>query len=94
MPFLGAISKYVTIYSNPDTSIFEKRIEFGKIKSQFYDYVVNVPVDRGQTGIPFDSDKEFGFYVVELNSNSPFYSYSETDFSINTGYQSVQTINL
>jgi hypothetical protein len=56
--------------------------------------VVNVPVDRGQTGIPFDSDKEFGFYVVELNSNSPFYSYSETDFSINTGYQSVQTINL
>lgn len=86
--------KFISIYSNNNTTIFEKRLEFGKIKSKFYDYVVNIPIQRGEKAISFDSDKINGFYLVELETYSPFYPYSESNFLINTGYQPIQTVNI
>lgn len=86
--------KFVVIYRSPLLSIFEKRLEFAKLKSQFYEFVVNVPVPRGQErqGIAFDSEKNLGFYLVELGKASAFYAYSPTDFMQNTGYQEVKNI--
>jgi CRISPR-associated endonuclease/helicase Cas3 len=84
--------EYLDIYKNSDSTIFEKRLEFGKIKSRFYDYVVNIPVPRGERTIAFDYDKENGFYLIELESTSPFYPYSDHNFLENIGYQDVKSI--
>jgi CRISPR-associated endonuclease/helicase Cas3 len=86
--------EFVQIYTGANTNIFQKRLEFAKIKSRFYEYVVNVPVARGKEneGIAFDSEKRLGFYLVELGRKSHFYSYSPTDFLQNTGYKEVKNI--
>lgn len=85
---------FVNIYQNPTLNIFEKRLEFSKLKSKFYEYVVNVPVPRGQEqqGIAFDSEKSFGFYLVEFGKPSVFYPYDPCDFLQNTGYKEVKNI--
>lgn len=84
--------QFLEIYNNMQTSIFEKRLEFARIKSEFYNYVVNVPVPVGQKLISFDSDKSYGFYLVELNKPTPFYCYSPDNFLENIGYTEVDTI--
>lgn len=84
--------RFLEIYNNTQTSIFEKRLEFARIKSEFYNYVVNVPVPFGQKSISFDSEKPYGFYLVELNKPTPFYSYSPDNFLENIGYTEVDNI--
>ena len=84
--------KFVQIYMNSNTNIFEKRIAFAKIKSHFYDYVVNVPFSEKYNGIAFDSEKQLGFYLVEFGKKSNFYSYNENDFLKNIGYKEVKNI--
>lgn len=81
-------NKYVEIYSDDSLNQFEKKLKFSKIKSQFYDFVINVPVPFNSNNgtIAFDSEKEFGFYVSKLNEPSQFYDYSANKYSDNTGY--------
>jgi CRISPR-associated endonuclease/helicase Cas3 len=85
-------NEYCTIYNNPDLSIFDKRLTFGKIKARFYDFVVNVPVYTPGLPIDFDSEKVLGFYLVRLGKPTPFYPYSEINFLMNTGYRTVRTV--
>lgn len=84
--------EFVQIYTDSTTNIFEKRLEFAKIKARFYEYVVNVPLSDKLKRIAFDSEKCFGFYLVELGKSSSFYSYSPIDFLQNTGYKEVKNI--
>jgi CRISPR-associated endonuclease/helicase Cas3 len=85
---------YVRIYANNDLSIFEKRMAFAEIKSTFYDFVISVPLKRGEKQISFDREKTFGFYVSYLNNPSAYYSYDFDNISYNTGYQEIQHLVL
>ncbi len=79
-------NKFVSIYSDDSLNQFEKKLEFSKIKPQFYDYVINVTIPFDKENISFDSEKELGFYVSKLNDPSQFYDYLENNFEENTGY--------
>ena len=78
--------KYTEIYSKTDLKPWERKAEFSSIKSEFYDFVINVPVQFDQSQIDFDSAKKFNFYVSEYENPSRNYSYSEDDYSQNMGY--------
>ena len=78
--------KYVEIYTKQDIKPWEKEKEFSKIKSIFYDYVINVPIPYNRETIIFDSEKKFDFYVSEYENPSINYMYSENDYTKNTGY--------
>lgn len=80
--------QYVAIYSQEGLTPWERRSRFAGFKSQFYDYVINVPVPYNQASIDFDSAKELGFYLSSLESPSKLYNYNEEDYSMNTGYVS------
>ncbi len=82
--------KYVDIYSRNDLKQWEREAEFSSIKSEFYDFVINVPVPFDSTQIDFDSEKRFNFYVSELENQSKNYCYSNNDFSKNIGYVASQ----
>jgi hypothetical protein len=62
------------------------------IKSEFYDYVINVPIPWNGNSIVFDSGKEFNFYVSKLEIPSINYKYSSKDFSQNIGYIDIKEI--
>lgn len=85
--------QYAAIWQNSVLDIFGKKQEFAKIKSIFYDYVINVPIPNNKSHIDFDSEPVFGFHLSELESPSIFYSYDEDDFSVNTGYQEVNVLS-
>lgn len=78
--------KYVELYSTDGLTPWELKARFAVFKSQFYDYVINVPVKYDQASIDFDSAKALGFYVSPLDYPSAFYNYCEEDSSVNTGY--------
>ncbi len=78
--------QYVDICNNESLSFFEKREAFGKIKSRFYNYVINVSVPYDSDRIDFDREKKFNFYVSELENPSSNYNHSENNFRHNTGY--------
>lgn len=82
--------KYVDIYSRKYLKQWEREAEFSSIKSEFYDFVINVPVPYNSNQIDFDSEKQFNFYVSELENQSQNYLYSKNDFSLNIGYVSIQ----
>ncbi|UBM60789.1 CRISPR-associated helicase Cas3' [Marinilongibacter aquaticus] len=86
-----AWESYVSIYTK-DIPSYLKKQEFSKIKSVFYDYVINVPVKRNEQEISFDSPKTMGFYVSEYKKPSAFYKYHPTDFKQNIGYSEPLTI--
>lgn len=77
---------YVDIYSRKELKQWEREAEFSSIKSEFYDFVINVPVPFNSTQIDFDSVKQFNFYVSEYGNSSRNYSYSGVDYSQNIGY--------
>ena len=83
---------FVRIYSNSETDIFRKRQDFSKIKSDFYDFVINVPIPYKQNQINIDSEKIYGFYYIDPRAGSNFYTYDSSNFSENTGYHSDETI--
>ena len=78
--------QFIQIYSNEDLKPWEKKEKFSVIKSKFYDYVINVPIPWGEEHISFDSEKQYNFYVSELNNPSRFYKYSKSDTKKNVGY--------
>ena len=79
-------NRYVDIYSRKDLKQWEREAEFSSIKSEFYDFVINVPIPFDSTQIDFDSEKHFNFYVSELENQSRNYCYFNNDFSQNIGY--------
>jgi CRISPR-associated endonuclease/helicase Cas3 len=85
--------QYVNIWESPMLDSFQKKQEFSKIKSAFYDYVINVPIPRDRKSIDFDDELTFGFYVSKLENPTRFYSYDEADLSMNTGYQEINTLS-
>jgi len=85
--------QYVDIWEDPTLDIFQKKQEFAKIKSTFYDFVINVPVPYNKKTIDFDDEQIRGFYVSKLEKPSVFYSYDEDNLSQNTGYQEVSTLS-
>ncbi len=78
--------KYTEIYNSQELSIFEKKEKFSLIKSEFYDYVINVPVPWNKEHIVFDSEPEHHFYVSKLDAPSICYHYDPSDFRKNIGY--------
>jgi CRISPR-associated endonuclease/helicase Cas3 len=66
---------------------YEKKKEFGLIKAVFYDFVINVPVKEKERINIFNKEPEFGFYVWDPEMDDQFYSYSPTNFRLNTGFQ-------
>ncbi len=78
--------KYVEIYSKTDLKPWERKSEFSIIKSEFYDYVINVPIPWDADCISFDSEKQYNFYVSDFENPSQNYKYSKTDFTQNKGY--------
>lgn len=85
--------QYLNIWDRPSLSVYERKQEFAKIKSVFYDYVINVPVPKDKTSINFDNEQIYGFYVSTLEKPSKFYNYNEQDLSVNTGYQEIHTLS-
>ena len=84
---------YLQIWENPFLDIFQKKHEFSKIKSTFYDFVINVPVPRDKKDIDFDNEKMHGFYLSLFEAPSKFYNYDVNDYSANTGYQQINTLS-
>lgn len=84
--------EYVNIYSSNHLKPWERDAQFSKIKSDFYDFVINVPIPDGHDSIDFDSEKEYNFYVSKLKYPSLFYQYSESDFRKNIGYKTGKEI--
>ena len=78
--------EYVRLYLTEGLKPWEKKEKFSKIKPEFYDFVINVPIPWGRESIVFDSEKQYGFYVSKLGSPSVNYSYSKEDPALNTGY--------
>ncbi|WP_423130177.1 CRISPR-associated helicase Cas3' [Gaoshiqia sp. Z1-71] len=78
--------QYVSLYRAEGLTPWELKARFSAFKSTFYDYVINVPVPYGETKINFDSEQLHGFYLSSLEQPSLFYSYSATDSTLNTGY--------
>jgi hypothetical protein len=83
---------YMQIWKDSRLDLYQKEEAFAKIKSIFYDFVINVPVARGKKSIDFDSEPVSGFYLSSLESPSRFYRYDHADFTINTGYQEVSSL--
>lgn len=86
--------QYVALYSQEGFTPWERKAKFSAIKSQFYDYVINVPIPYGELKINFDSQQLFGFYLSRIDQPSGFYSYSQIDTKLNTGYINNESIFL
>lgn len=84
---------YVDFMSDDKLNDFEKNEKFAKIKSKFFDYVINVQIPVGKPEIGFDSEKIFGFYVAEPDKTE-FYNYCEDNFRMNTGYHNETSLLL
>ena len=82
--------KYTDIYANKNFKPWERKAQFSSIKSEFYDFVINVPLLFNQIKIDFDSKRQFNFYVSEYENPSRNYSYSEEDYSQNMGYVNLE----
>ena len=81
---------FVEITENTKLKKYEQKMEFSKIKAQFYDYVINVSVAASAKSIDFDKPKIHGFYLSELENPSKMYLYDAKDWSKNTGYENKQ----
>ena len=86
--------KYLAIYRDEKLNPWERKAKFAEIKSDFYDYVINVPISYGESMINFDSEQINGFYVSYFENPSKFYQYDPINFRNNLGYIKQQTILL
>lgn len=84
--------EFKKIFENQSLDIFEKKQQFSLIKSKFYDFVINVPLKKGERKIAFDSEKNFGFYLSTLENPSKFYLYDPKSYYDNTGYQEIKNL--
>ncbi len=78
--------KYVEIVQDETLKSWKREARFSEIKTDFYNYVINVPIPWDREHIIFDSEPEFGFYVSRLDNPSRHYHYTLNDFRNNTGY--------
>lgn len=85
---------YVELLNTNGLSPWELKSRFAKFKSDFYEYVINVPIPYNELKINFDSEKLFGFYVSKKDNPSHFYFYSPHDRKLNTGYKNYESIFL
>lgn len=86
--------EFYNIYHDQALDLRGKRNAFSKIKSVFYDYVVNVPIPYGEKSIAFDSEKCFNFYISRFDNPSKYYQYDEGNSSQNIGYKELSTYTL
>lgn len=87
-------NQFDAIYDNINFNSRQKKQAFSKIKSKFYDFVINVPIPYGTNSIAFDNDlKPNGFYLSTLENPSKYYKYDSEDFTQNTGYQEVNVLS-
>lgn len=86
--------QYVQIYCQKELTPWERKAQFGMIKSLFYDYVINIPIPYGESKINFDSEKVYGFYFSKFEQPSEFYSFSNSDPLVNIGYTNKTTLFL
>ncbi len=78
--------EYIAMCKTENLKPWEREAEFSKIKTEFYDFVINVPIPFDSKLIDFDSEKQFNFYVSDLECPSQNYNYSTDDYSQNLGY--------
>lgn len=82
--------EYLIICKTENLKPWEKEAKFSKIKTEFYDFVINVPIPFDSKLIDFDSEKQFNFHVSDLENPSQNYCYSSEDFTQNRGYTASQ----
>ena len=84
--------KYLEIRANKEIPNYKRKQLFAEIKNTFYEYVINVPVPFGKTGISFDSVPEEYFYLWKYYEPNNNYSYDPEDEKLNTGYKSIELL--
>ncbi len=81
---------YEKIISDGSLDHFERKSAFSRIKSTFYDFVINVPIPYGMKEIDMDAAPVHGFYLIRKGQSQEFasryYAYSPENLSLNTGY--------
>ena len=78
--------RFVEIQDYEDLSNSDKKGQFGRFKSRFYDYVINIPVPYGKAFIDWDGEAVHFFYLSELDSPSGHYTYDPNDSRKCKGY--------
>lgn len=86
--------QYVALYSLVGITPWERKALFAAIRSKFYDYVLNVPIPYGESKINFDSEQFYGFYLSRIDQPTGFYSFSNLDTKLNTGYIDKQVVTI
>jgi CRISPR-associated endonuclease/helicase Cas3 len=86
---------FLEIQHDEALSSLDRRKKFSKIKSSFYEYVINIPIphDRIDIGLPYEP--QFGFYYWGYDEpEKDFYTYNLTDPAKNEGYSFQQIASL
>ena len=85
--------QYIAIQKNDSLSSLERRKAFTKIKSTFYEYVVNVPIPFNQQTIDLPYEPCYGFYLWEKAEPKDFYQYDVSYPAENIGYKALSNLN-
>ncbi|MDO6437058.1 CRISPR-associated helicase Cas3' [Cyclobacterium sp. 1_MG-2023] len=86
--------KFLEIKENDLLNIYEKKKEFTTIKSEFYDYVINISVPFQENNIGLPLEPNYGFYYIDLEDQpKPIYN-SNPDFSPNKEGYVFENINV
>ena len=86
-------NRYVAIQGNSHLSPLDRRKAFSKIKSAFYEYVVNVPIPYGKQSIDLPYEPHYGFYLWEQAEPKSFYRYDASRPAENTGYSELSNLS-
>lgn len=66
---------------------FERKNKFSKIKSSFYEYVINIPIPYNRIDIGLPQEPHFGFYYWGYDEpEMDFYKYNPTNPAESEGY--------
>ena len=85
--------QYVAIQEDNSLSPLDRRKAFTKIKSAFYEYVVNVPIPYGKQSIDLPYKPRYGFYLWEQAEPKDFYRYDALLPAENTGYTELSNLS-
>lgn len=79
--------QYVKLQENKDLNPFERKNEFSKFKSDFYDFVINVTLKHYETEIGLPFEPSYGFYFVDVkNQELPIYNIDSNKTPNREGY--------
>lgn len=79
--------RYRKLQENKNLSPFEKKDEFSKFKSDFYDFVINVTLKYNETSLGLPFEPFCGFYFVEIeNQRHPIYNVDSNFTPNDEGY--------